>query len=64
MATLNMLLKNFPINTPKRLKNKDVRCREYLTEQEVELLMNAARKTGRHGHRDATLTLELDKNET
>ena len=42
---------------PKRTKNKDLRTREYLTEQEVELLMNAARKTGRHGHRDATLIL-------
>ncbi len=42
---------------PKRAKNKEVRSREYLTEQEVELLMNAARKTGRHGHRDATLIL-------
>jgi len=42
---------------PKRQKNNDLRSREYLTEQEVELLMNAARKTGRHGHRDATLIL-------
>ncbi len=42
---------------PKRPKNKDVRTREYLTEQEVELLMDVARKTGRHGHRDATLIL-------
>ncbi len=42
---------------PTRPKNKDVRTREYLTEQEVELLMYAARKTGRHGHRDATLIL-------
>jgi len=42
---------------PRRAKNKDVRTREYLTEQEVELLMNAARKIGRHGHRDATLIL-------
>ena len=42
---------------PKRAKNKDLRSREYLTEQEVELLINAARKTGRHGHRDATLIL-------
>lgn len=42
---------------PKRPKNKDVRTREYLTEQEVEMLMDAARKTGRHGHRDATLIL-------
>jgi len=42
---------------PRRRKNLDVRSREYLTEQEVELLINAARKTGRHGHRDATLIL-------
>ena len=42
---------------PKRLKNNEVRSREYLTEQEVELLINAARKTGRHGQRDATLIL-------
>jgi len=42
---------------PKRSKNKDVRKREYLTEQEVEMLMDAARKIGRHGHRDATLIL-------
>jgi len=42
---------------PKRPKNKDVRSREYLTDQEVEQLMNAAKKTGRHRHRDATLIL-------
>ena len=42
---------------PKRHKNKDVRTREYLTEQEVDLLIGAAKKTGRHGHRDATLIL-------
>jgi site-specific recombinase XerD len=42
---------------PRRVKNKEVRSREYLTEQEVELLMNTARKIGRHGHRDATLIL-------
>ena len=38
-------------------KNKDVRPREYLTEAEVERLMKAAAKTGRHGHRDSTLIL-------
>ncbi len=42
---------------PIRPNNKDVRTREYLTEQEVDMLMDAARKTGRHGHRDATLIL-------
>jgi len=43
--------------TPRRQKNKDVRSREYLTDKEVTRLQDAARKTGRHGHRDATLIL-------
>ena len=34
-----------------------MRSREYLTETEVGKLMKAARNTGRHGHRDATLIL-------
>ena len=34
-----------------------MRSREYLTEAEVGKLMKAARATGRHGHRDATLIL-------
>jgi integrase len=33
------------------------RTRSYLTPSEVEALMKAARQTGRHGHRDATLIL-------
>jgi len=42
---------------PRKPRNQDVRTREYLTEREVERLMKAARETGRHGHRDATLIL-------
>src|SRR5262249_44466785 len=42
--------------TPTRLPNADLRTREYLTEAEVERLMNAARKN-RWGHRDATMIL-------
>jgi type 1 fimbriae regulatory protein FimE len=42
---------------PTKPKNADVRPREYLTEREVERLMKAARKLGRHGHRDAALIL-------
>lgn len=42
---------------PKRQKNTDVRSREYLTEDEVESLVKAARETGRHGHRDSTIIL-------
>jgi type 1 fimbriae regulatory protein FimE len=42
---------------PRKPKNSAVRPREYLTEEEVQQLMLAARRTGRHGHRDATLIL-------
>ena len=42
---------------PRKPRNADVRSREYLTDKEVNQLMEAARKTGRHGHRDATLIL-------
>ena len=42
---------------PRKPRNKDLRSREYLTDKEVEALMKAARNTGRHGHRDATLIL-------
>jgi len=42
---------------PQRLKNADYRSREYLTEQEVEQLMEGAAQVGRHGHRDATLIM-------
>ncbi len=38
-------------------KNADVRSREYLTPDEVDDLMKAAKGVGRHGHRDATLIL-------
>lgn len=42
---------------PLRLKNTEYRSREYLTEDEVDQLMAAAARVGRHGHRDATLIL-------
>lgn len=41
---------------PKRPPNADLRTREYLTEAEVERLMEAA-KDNRYGHRDATMIL-------
>jgi integrase len=41
---------------PRRRPNGDLRTREYLTEAEVEKLMNVA-KGNRHGHRDATMIL-------
>ena len=46
--------------TPRRLPNRDIRTREYLTEAEVEKLMNAA-KENRYGHRDATMGLVMGR---
>lgn len=42
---------------PRKRRNTERRPREYLTEQEVGLLIHAAQRTGRHGHRDGTLIL-------
>lgn len=42
---------------PRKPKNKECRQREHLTPNEVDELIAAARKLGRHGHRDATMIL-------
>ena len=42
---------------PRRVPNAEQRSREYLTEAEVETLISAAEKQGRHGHRDGTMIL-------
>lgn len=42
---------------PKRLKNTELRPREYLTEAEVETLSQVARQRSRHGVRDAAMIL-------
>jgi integrase len=42
---------------PRQISNIEKRPREHLTREEVDRLMEAARKVGRHGHRDATLIL-------
>jgi type 1 fimbriae regulatory protein FimB/type 1 fimbriae regulatory protein FimE len=42
--------------TPRRPPNADLRTREYLTEAEIEGLMEGT-KGNRHGHRDATMIL-------
>jgi site-specific recombinase XerD len=47
----------FAKRPPRRRKNTDARPREHLTEAEVALLMEAARKRGRYGHRDALMIL-------
>ena len=60
-AVLQFPHKTTPIlvnrKVPTRLKNADYRSREYLTEDEVEKLMDAAGRVGRHGHRDSTLIM-------
>ena len=43
--------------TPRRRKNTELRSREYLTAEEVDRLIEAAGKVGRHRHRDRTLIL-------
>lgn len=40
-----------------RRKNTEYRSHEYLTEDEVEQLISAAGRVGRHGHRDSTIIL-------
>jgi integrase len=50
----NGKVKNTP---PKRLKNAERRSREYFTPDEVESLIAAAKKRGRHGFRDAAMVL-------
>lgn len=42
---------------PKRVPNRARRTREHLTPEEVERLIAAAGRLGRHGHRDAALLL-------
>ncbi len=42
---------------PIKIRNKDRRAREYLTEDEINKVMRAARRNGRHGNRDSTMIL-------
>ena len=42
---------------PHRVPNAERRSREYLTDAEVQKLISAAEKLGRHGHRDGTMIL-------
>ena len=46
-----------PAQPPRRRRNADSRSREYLTQREVERLMDAAGKRGRYGQRDAAMIL-------
>jgi type 1 fimbriae regulatory protein FimB/type 1 fimbriae regulatory protein FimE len=52
-------IENGKVAPPRRQKNCELRTREYLTPGEVERLMVAAGKIGRHRHRDKTLLLMM-----
>lgn len=54
--TMPSAIVNRTVSLPRRLKNADLRTREYLTADEVERLIAIA-KANRHGHRDATMVL-------
>jgi site-specific recombinase XerD len=47
----------FPTPTGTKEDREQPVRREYLTEREVEIVCDAARKRGRYGHRDATMIL-------
>lgn len=45
------------MSPPPKRPNAERRSREYLTPAEIDRLIAAARRLGRHGHRDATMIL-------
>ncbi len=56
-GTVNSKVERGPVAP--RHKNADLRAREHLFIDEVEAMIRAAKKTGRHGARDATLILMM-----
>jgi integrase len=52
-----MAFKADSATTPTIVNSSVGRTREYLTANEVEKLMEVARKSSRYGHRDATMIL-------
>jgi integrase len=53
----SMHIRDIDGETPNTVNTSVVRTRRYLTGREVEKLIEAARKRGRYGHRDATMLL-------
>ncbi len=53
----NTRFRESSVRPPRKQPNAVRRSREFLTPSEVEALMGAAEKLGRHGHRDATIIL-------
>jgi type 1 fimbriae regulatory protein FimE len=48
---------NGKVAPPRRVTNRSLRAREHLTPEEVDKLIAAAGRLGRHAHRDTTLIL-------
>lgn len=59
LAAVKQIAPNTVFGTvpPPKVPNAHRRPREYLTPQEVEDLMSAAKRLGRYGHRDAAMVL-------
>jgi integrase len=53
----NRIPRRLPQLPPRKRPNAERRSREYLTPDEVDQLISAARRLGRHGQRDATMAL-------
>jgi integrase len=47
----------FTVRPPPKQPNAERRSREHLTPAEIDRLITAAQRLGRHGHRDATMIL-------
>lgn len=56
-ARITPTTENGKVTPPRRVSNKARRSREHLTLTEVDKLMTAAGRLGRHDHRDQTLIL-------
>ena len=56
-ATIVPFPTNKNVQPPRRRPNSELRSREYLTQLEVDALVNGAKSVGRHKHRDASLIL-------
>ena len=56
-AVVTPTAENGKVAPPRRVPNRERRAREHLTPAEVERLMAAAGRIGRHGHRDVTIIL-------
>jgi type 1 fimbriae regulatory protein FimB/type 1 fimbriae regulatory protein FimE len=55
------IAKNGKVSPPKRVPNSARRSREHLSQGEVERVVRAAGKVGRHGARDSALITLMDR---